>query len=1306
MSQTNLSRPFLLLGLTLFLLVVNIRPASLQAEVAPGRVLNWQSVPHLPTTDSPPTTSQPIAPDILVPGSQIVFQSFRDLEDWDLYRMNSDSSGETAILSNNEYEFQPRFKPGLGRIAYTGEGEFNYEIFTMNPIGTEIVRLTDNEDDDVNPAWSPDGSKIAYQSYQDGQAEIYVMNADGSGKTRLTFDSSYDGMPAWSPDGSKIAFSSGRNGVYRIYTINPDGNGLTQLSTQSLSFAPTWSHDGNKLAFSADADGDGWLEAWTMNSDGSNPQVIVNPGGAADALTRSWSPDSNYVAYTHVSYTYYQGSWYWTSAYLRAYDTITYALIPISNDNTAWEPDWQTSDIATPVSAITPLSSLVPALFTLSWSGSDFGGSGISSYDIQMKVGNGNWTDLLTQTTATSVQVSGTSGQVLSFRSRARDYASHLEEWPAAPDTTTTIDNLPPITSIQSLPAYSRSDQFNLSWYGNDPGGSNMVYDVQYRLTGVWEELLTGISSTSIAFGGTPGDTYYFRVRGRDDAQNVEAWPAGNDGDSSTTLYRWQIYGTAYNNTGAPVSGTQATITPGGFATVANDPAGQYAAYSTSDAQTHIVTWQKNNYQTLPETQFELNTIFLFDWQQDVWLPPADNLIQNWGWESGNLNDGWNVSGTIPAEVITQTYHTGQYGLQLGNLYEPTQELYPATPYLLMDEAQIDDNGTIHIILSRHGTTNQLFYARKPANGSWSTTELIHQENSWSAHLLIDSTNTPHVVWVTSEQAIRYSHRNENGTWTSPISVYTSQSGSRFQAGMGSNNVLHLVWEDDNVVRYGQRSANGVWSQLLTLGEITNGWPDSLGLDVTEQGNAHVIWQKHIDLGGWVWRQVQYRQQDINGNWSPIQILNPEAYGSGDQPHVTVDSMGVVHAIWLNNGENSIYYTHSTTNGWSAPIIIVSQPHIDPFMPITMLADDSNSLHISWLLSSKLYYIRREAVGLWSDVMAVVQDPFATTNSYIPAISKNFNGEVEILGIVTSNAGLFHDFSLLTEVSNGVWARPYKLTPPSASFFEMLTDNNHKTHIIWSRNSLYSNDDHVYYTARDFAETSGEVAVSQMVTIPVTMTQATLSFLYQLVGASSADTRFEVTVDDGSGVTTLFSTSQNSSDWEHNWVSLADWAGETVTISLMLHQTAGRPVPQLYIDEVTLGSGHPDVWAGVNTRPGLPNQQTQLTLTYGNQGGYPAGNSQLTLTLPPGLSFTSATTPPTAINGQTITWDLGSLPAGSGPATIIVTAHVASATPFFTNLTSQLTINTASTELETANNTATGHTFIAYLSYLPTIAWP
>ncbi len=81
--------------------------------------------------------------------------------------------------------------------------------------------------------------------------------------------------------------------------------------------------------------------------------------------------------------------------------------------------------------------------FTVTWEGSDGSGSGITSYDIQVKEGiNGRWTMWLGRTKATSGTFIGEVGHTYFFRVRARDRAGHEGAYTPDPngDTFTHLE--------------------------------------------------------------------------------------------------------------------------------------------------------------------------------------------------------------------------------------------------------------------------------------------------------------------------------------------------------------------------------------------------------------------------------------------------------------------------------------------------------------------------------------------------------------------------------------------------------------------------------------------------------------------------------------------------------------------------------------------------------------------------------------------------------------------------------------------------------------------------------------------------
>lgn len=391
---------FAVLLLVLLTSVVSIYSAPDQQQDSPttSESLPYLALEHyemnpraymetLPADPDAPTA--PTSPSY-IPWSLVVYQSYRT-NHWDIYLSDDEGSYETRLTTSGDDEIHPRLNRGGTRIAYAVDQGGDYEIYVMNRDGTNKTHLTNNSTDDVNPYWSPDGTQIVFQAYRDGQPEIYVMNADGSGQTRLTNSGDYDGMPAWSPDGAKIAFASRRTGGYRIYTMNPDGSSQIQLSNQPYSLEPAWSPDSTRIAYSSDGDNNTWFEIWTMNADGSSQTLKHSLAGGQDTLTRSWSPNGSYIAYTKINYIYYQGTWYWTDSYLEA---VNFGILgPNTFPNRNWYPDWQTLDNQKPTSQVTALTPISPAVFTVTWGGSDAGGSGLKNYDVQVRDGaNGAWT--------------------------------------------------------------------------------------------------------------------------------------------------------------------------------------------------------------------------------------------------------------------------------------------------------------------------------------------------------------------------------------------------------------------------------------------------------------------------------------------------------------------------------------------------------------------------------------------------------------------------------------------------------------------------------------------------------------------------------------------------------------------------------------------------------------------------------------------------------------------------------------------------------------------------------------------------
>ena len=156
--------------------------------------------------------------------------------------------------------------------------------------------------------WSPDGTRLAYCGERDGQYDIYTISMNGGPETQLTDEPGLDDGPEYSPSGEHIWFNSVRSGLMQIWRMEADGSHPTHIIKEDAnSWFPHVSPDGKWVAYIAygkddvvpgDHPPNRNIEIRLIPADGGASRTIVKLfGGQGTMNVNPWSPDSRTLAF-------------------------------------------------------------------------------------------------------------------------------------------------------------------------------------------------------------------------------------------------------------------------------------------------------------------------------------------------------------------------------------------------------------------------------------------------------------------------------------------------------------------------------------------------------------------------------------------------------------------------------------------------------------------------------------------------------------------------------------------------------------------------------------------------------------------------------------------------------------------------------------------------------------------------------------------------------------------------------------------------------------------------------------------------
>ena len=205
-------------------------------------------------------------------------------------------------------------------------GPSSADLYIANADGTGERKFLQNPMFEYNACFSVDGKSVLFTSERngDGQSDIFRCRPDGTDVQALVTGPSVDDASTLSPEGAQLAFVSTRNG-YRanIWVLELRGGNMRNLtgapnvqgdpSGPNGFFRPSWSPDSQWLAFSSDRNtdwrghdgGKGWehtqeLSVYVIRADGSGFRRIASKPGYCLGSPK-WSPDGKRVVFYEMT---------------------------------------------------------------------------------------------------------------------------------------------------------------------------------------------------------------------------------------------------------------------------------------------------------------------------------------------------------------------------------------------------------------------------------------------------------------------------------------------------------------------------------------------------------------------------------------------------------------------------------------------------------------------------------------------------------------------------------------------------------------------------------------------------------------------------------------------------------------------------------------------------------------------------------------------------------------------------------------------------------------------------------------------
>jgi Tol biopolymer transport system component len=235
-----------------------------------------------------------------------------------IYIADPDGNNEFQLTQFPRGNYSPRWSPDGKTILFTSDYRRSLNQFRVWRIPAEggEPSLADNFKDGYDGYYlTPDGSTyVTYEAEVPNKTVVAKIPPGGEEPQELMMLEGYLGDIDWSPDRKWILYNytiepekfansaeflrERRSGIRIVPTEGGEPRTLLPADKKGVWYSDcAWSPDGAKIAYiifdNARYGKEGMYSIWTMNADGSEPNLVTNGG----EYNLCWSPDGTYIVY-------------------------------------------------------------------------------------------------------------------------------------------------------------------------------------------------------------------------------------------------------------------------------------------------------------------------------------------------------------------------------------------------------------------------------------------------------------------------------------------------------------------------------------------------------------------------------------------------------------------------------------------------------------------------------------------------------------------------------------------------------------------------------------------------------------------------------------------------------------------------------------------------------------------------------------------------------------------------------------------------------------------------------------------------